>query len=466
MQYSTGTNPVLRWCDDILNLQERRKCVLRKLEEELQLPMIRGPDLFFSQWLYEAHLTFAKFRVTMDHVFDVNFESYVPVFPIRVSMFGTELRTSWPVWEHLFFEVFQGSLEKKVGTSGNIALAVTHCTALEHNACIPPAEPPLDFDFEDYFAHSRDLTGDGSRLFFKLCTKIKTSRPMWRMHTMPGASRFYTAPEAARTASVDCGGETGPLMAWGDEDQLTNFKRVAEEHYQLMHEQLTKVEETYESQLDQWEESLNHQDAELNQLQLQLKNAEPAPGEDTQSLRSLMVGTTDISRPIVKKLIEGNQIKPGQLGAENQDELQARLMTAHYIQLYYKKENQQQVTEKETPQVVALSCIFLACKVLDFPKRMKMLIRAYNQVLAEKRAFASIAVSWDQSKKVMFTTASRFAVDAYCGNPELSRDMDVLTTASIVFASRYILRSKSTSSPAVVAALDRSWDQRTRCRTP
>ena len=29
---------------------------------------------------------------------------------------------------------------------------------------------------------------------------------------------------------------------------------------------------------------------------------------------------------------------------------QARLMTAHYIQLYYKKENQQQVTEKETPQ--------------------------------------------------------------------------------------------------------------------
>ncbi|CAK8997013.1 unnamed protein product [Durusdinium trenchii] len=157
--YSTGTNPVLRWCDDILNLQERRKCVLRKLEEELQLPMIRGPDLFFSQWLYEAHLTFAKFRVTMDHVFDVNFESYVPVFPIRVSMFGTELRTSWPVWEHLFFEVFQGSLEKKVGTSGNIALAVTHCTALEHNACIPPAEPPLDFDFEDYFAHSRDLTG-------------------------------------------------------------------------------------------------------------------------------------------------------------------------------------------------------------------------------------------------------------------------------------------------------------------
>ncbi|CAK8999251.1 Hypothetical protein (Fragment) [Durusdinium trenchii] len=244
--------------------------------------------------------------------------------------------------------------------------------------------------------------------------------------------------------------------------------------------------------------------------------------EDTQSLRSLMVGTTDISRPIVKKLIEGNQIKPGQLGAENQDELQARLMTAHYIQLYYKKENQQQVTEKETPQVVALSCIFLACKVLDFPKRMKMLIRAYNQVLAEKKdpelsdqqqskmvdkilklefhllriscflfdvqmpsqfleeklnRFCDAVFSYPefekaypyerkQLRKVMFTTASRFAVDAYCGNPELSRDMDVLTTASIVFASRYILRSKSTSSPAVVAALDRSWDQRTRCRTP
>eukprot|EP00434_Breviolum_minutum_P018480 symbB.v1.2.016303.t1/scaffold1237.1/size130094/4 len=78
-------------------------------------------------------------------------------------MFGGEvnLRVSWPAWEHLFFEVFQGSFEKKVGTSGNIAASVRNC-ALDHNACIPDCERldgPCDFEFQDYFAHSRDAQG-------------------------------------------------------------------------------------------------------------------------------------------------------------------------------------------------------------------------------------------------------------------------------------------------------------------
>ncbi|CAJ1330284.1 unnamed protein product [Effrenium voratum] len=112
--YSTGPNPVLSWCDNILDFQERLQCVWQQLEDQLQLPVMAGPDLFFSQWLYEAHLTFAKLRVNVDHGFDVNFESYVPRPPIAVPMFGrAEVRVSWPLWEHLFFEVFQGSLEKK-----------------------------------------------------------------------------------------------------------------------------------------------------------------------------------------------------------------------------------------------------------------------------------------------------------------------------------------------------------------
>lgn len=160
--YSTGANPVLGWCDDVLDLQDRRSCVLRQLQEQLQMPIKRGPDQFFSQWLYETHLTFAKYRVNVDMVFDVNFERYVPLFPIKVRMFGDSiLRVSWPVWEHLFFEVFQGNFEKKVGTSGNIAASVPRCR-LEHNACIPDCEQPegpCDFEFQDYFAHSRDPKG-------------------------------------------------------------------------------------------------------------------------------------------------------------------------------------------------------------------------------------------------------------------------------------------------------------------
>lgn len=39
------------------------------------MEVLLGPDRFFSSWLYDEHLTFAKFRVTVDDVFDVNFES-------------------------------------------------------------------------------------------------------------------------------------------------------------------------------------------------------------------------------------------------------------------------------------------------------------------------------------------------------------------------------------------------------
>ena len=56
------------------------------------------------------------------------------------------------------------------------------------------------------------------------------------------------------------------------------------------------------------------------------------------------------------------------------------------------------VKEWRYQEKVLSRAISTTLQVLDFPKRMKMLIRAYNQVLAEKRAFASIAVSWDQSK--------------------------------------------------------------------
>eukprot|EP00435_Cladocopium_sp_Y103_P035933 s507_g9.t1 len=174
--YSTGANPVLGWCDDVLDLQDRRSCVLRQLQEQLQMPIRRGPDQFFSQWLYETHLTFAKYRVNVDRVFDVNFESYVPLFPIKVRMFGdTILRVSWPVWEHLFFEVFQGNFEKKVGTSGNIAASVARCR-LEHNACIPDCEEP---EGSNRPRGPLDMTGPRQML-------SRLAGRCWQIHGYPG----------------------------------------------------------------------------------------------------------------------------------------------------------------------------------------------------------------------------------------------------------------------------------------
>ncbi|CAE7456075.1 unnamed protein product, partial [Symbiodinium sp. CCMP2592] len=141
--YSTGPNPVLSWCDYVLDLEARRQCVYERLSKELDLLVEEGVDLFFSQWLYEEHMTFDKFRVNIDYAFDVNFEGYVPLFPIVVPIFGqTEVRVSWPIWEYLFFEVYHGAFEKRVGTSGTIASGVDQCW-FEHNACIPSCEDGL-----------------------------------------------------------------------------------------------------------------------------------------------------------------------------------------------------------------------------------------------------------------------------------------------------------------------------------
>lgn len=161
--YSTGPNPVLGWCAGHPVWAARAQCVLERLQAELGLPCRPGPD-FLSTWLFEEHLAFAKFRVEVAGVFDVSFEGWVPRMPIRVKMFGSaEVRVSWELWEQLFFEVFSGSLAKKVGTSGNIAAGVERC-ASEHNACLPPCVRPAAggscvLEFEDHLAHTRDPYG-------------------------------------------------------------------------------------------------------------------------------------------------------------------------------------------------------------------------------------------------------------------------------------------------------------------
>ncbi|CAE8630192.1 unnamed protein product [Polarella glacialis] len=162
--YSTGPNPVLSWCELDLQFKEQGDCIVRRLRQELGESVTWGTD-FLAQWLHEEYLTVAKFRADVGGMLDINFEGHVPRMPIAVRMFGhTEVRVSWPIWEYLFFEVFRGSFEKKVGTSGNIASSVGQCGS-DHTACIPdcqqdPSEGPCIFEFDDFFAHSRDPEGN------------------------------------------------------------------------------------------------------------------------------------------------------------------------------------------------------------------------------------------------------------------------------------------------------------------
>jgi len=163
--YSTEANPVLGWCGELLSWKDRNKCIVKRLESELGMPCGVGPD-FLSSWLYEEHLALSKLRVSAGDGFDLNFEGWVPRMPIVVRMFGAaEVLVSWPLWEHLFFEVFMGGFDKKVGTSGNVAHDAETCAA-GHNACISQCEGAAVagrsciIEFDDYFAHVQDPYGD------------------------------------------------------------------------------------------------------------------------------------------------------------------------------------------------------------------------------------------------------------------------------------------------------------------
>lgn len=161
---SEGPNPLMGWCGDLLTWPARSACVARQVEGALGLPCEVASD-FLAQWLYEEHLVFAKLRLQVAGVFDVTFEGWVPRMPISVPMFGgPEVRVSWDLWEYLFFEVFGGSLAKKVGTSGNVAGAVESCGSSAHNACLPTCDPAREgascvLEFQDFFAHTRDSGG-------------------------------------------------------------------------------------------------------------------------------------------------------------------------------------------------------------------------------------------------------------------------------------------------------------------
>merc|ERR1712183_676363 len=103
-------------------------------------------------------------KLQLDGVFDIDFDEYVTPPPIQAALFGEVcVRVDWDHWESLFFEVFNGNLMKKVGTSGNIVASQTSCS-LEHNACIPQCQghqgADCIFEFDDHFAHSRDERGE------------------------------------------------------------------------------------------------------------------------------------------------------------------------------------------------------------------------------------------------------------------------------------------------------------------
>ena len=196
------------------------------------------------------------------------------------------------------------------------------------------------------------------------------------------------------------------------------------------------------------------------------------------------------------------------------DTAQVTLLTCYYVQQYYQPNHQESIGEKEKCEVVALGCIFIACKVADLPRRIKNVVRAYNQILQEEKrpelsdeqqsqlvekmikieflvvravafhfdvlmplqfldehtdrlieglfsyeAFAN-AYPHDRKhlRKLLYTNALKFAVESYSGNPELSKCVEHLSLGSMVFSARYNLRRGGASVPGVSTALDQMPD--------
>lgn len=166
--YSTGQNPVLAWCAEHTSWTSRVQCLQERLSVALGLPVNVDTDLV-SRWLHGLHGKLEKLRIMVDNTLDVLLEGNVPLMPVTVRMFGqAEVRVSWPLWDYLFFEVFRGSWEKKVGTSGTVERAAhAESCASQHSACIPGCTRAFDgatcvLEFPDFFAHTRDQYG---RLF-------------------------------------------------------------------------------------------------------------------------------------------------------------------------------------------------------------------------------------------------------------------------------------------------------------
>jgi len=216
------------------------------------------------------------------------------------------------------------------------------------------------------------------------------------------------------------------------------------------------------------------------------------------------------ARPVVKKLFCVPEARP--FNNQELDFSQVLLLSCNYIQQYFNPEND--IGPREDPDVVALSCVFLACKVAEMPRRIKNVIRAHNQVLQEEKRpelsdekqtrlvdrmlkveFILLRISafhfdamlplqyideqldrllvglfgtpefvaaypHDRKylRKQLHNTTMRFCVDAYCGNPELSKCVETLSLGAMVFASHYVLRSKIANLPKVNAAMEKMPD--------
>eukprot|EP00435_Cladocopium_sp_Y103_P026270 s1367_g6.t1 len=267
----------------------------------------------------------------------------------------------------------------------------------------------------------------------------------------------------------------------------------------------------------------------------------PWQSEAQKELREKnVISACSRAKPVVKKLFDVANTQ--NRSTSELDTSQVTLLSCYYVQQYYHPNHEVIIGERDSYDVVALGCIFVACKVADHARRIKNLVRAYNQVLQEEKkpelsdeqqtqlvekilrrlwqnwrigsfmgksrkhvetyymfrieflVLKAVAFHFDvlmpleyldqqtdrlveglfndpvftaaypydrkYLRKNLYNAAMKFCVDGYSGNPALSKCVKNLSLASLVFATRYLLRSRTTNPnlPKVREALEQMPD--------
>mmetsp|Transcript_54807 Transcript_54807/g.177304 ORF Transcript_54807/g.177304 Transcript_54807/m.177304 type:complete len:225 (-) Transcript_54807:420-1094(-) len=168
---SLGANPVLSACRSRSEDWElQADCVAEQVrravggEEKVTVEEYLKP---VPKLLHAKYGILSKVRVDVNDMIDIQFDELHDQPGsrqlYRVRLLGAEVNFYWHQWEYQFFQIYGGSLQKKVGTSGLVNKSeacgpdASHSACLRHR-CLPAYAAMPDagcvLEFPDWFAHT------------------------------------------------------------------------------------------------------------------------------------------------------------------------------------------------------------------------------------------------------------------------------------------------------------------------
>mmetsp|Transcript_168098 Transcript_168098/g.534828 ORF Transcript_168098/g.534828 Transcript_168098/m.534828 type:complete len:964 (-) Transcript_168098:166-3057(-) len=163
-----GTNPILSSCNTRHvgeGWEDAAMCVAGHVRAGLNGTRVVVKEFLkpVSKLLFEKYGVLGKVRLEVDGVLDLQFdEMHGPLLGMRklhkAFLLGVQVDFSWHQWEYQLFQIYGGSLQKKVGTSGTVSKSEACPAGSQHSACLrttctPDREDGCNLELPDWFAH-------------------------------------------------------------------------------------------------------------------------------------------------------------------------------------------------------------------------------------------------------------------------------------------------------------------------